>query len=123
MKKINIKAIIAGIAVCAVGSTLSAIAVAIIIPGEIEDLFSSNTFLIPALLMGIFLTITGGYITSRIAKANEYLNSGLLGIVGVLISLLSISDLPVWVNIVEIGSSIPCALLGAYLARLKGYKS
>ncbi|WP_428380980.1 hypothetical protein [Nevskia ramosa] len=84
------------------------------------DAFSmSAPYLTGAMIIGLLTTVFGGYIAARVAKREPYLNSSLLGVVGVLIGLALGADLPVWYNATALLLTIPASLLGGHFARGK----
>ena len=78
----------------------------------------SQSFLIGSLILGTLSTIAGGYVAARIAKKEPYLNSGAIGVLGVLYgALFPMEDYPAWFSVIGYVSTIPAAVLGGHLAQ------
>lgn len=79
----------------------------------------SLPYLIACMIFGLLSTVLGGYLAARIAKKEPYINSGLLGAVGIAIGLFLAEGLPLWFNAASFLLTIPVALLGGHVAKVK----
>lgn len=96
-------------------------------PDEIDEVVKritqNGTFLITSFVIGLSLSAVGGYVAARIAGKDYYLNSGLVGVVGVLAGLLSLSNAyPIWFNVGGLILIVPAALYGGRLAESRAGK-
>ena len=133
MGKVSVKGIVIGIIVTVVLDVLAGIGLMIALGGppisegmtqkEINEAINAFTHTVGVLagsmVLGLLTTALGGYLAARIAKRGAYLNSGLLGVVGILIGMLFAKDLPLWFNALAFVLIIPAALVGGHLAKLK----
>lgn len=83
------------------------------------ELGNSTLYLITCLVLGLLVTVFGGYIAARIAKKAQYINSGLVGLAGIIIGIFMADGLPLWFSTISFLSIIPAALLGGYFARVR----
>ena len=108
----------------------------------ISKLFSTLTaaskwitgyLLVSHFLINAGFAILGGYIAGRIAKQNEYLHAGVVSICGVLANIgiimltLKYFNFPIIETIITIIklllTTLPYAMVGAHLARVKNIKT
>jgi hypothetical protein len=80
---------------------------------------TDTNFLLFALVCGTLSTVVGGYIAARLAKGATYLNSGMFGVIGIVIGLLVGGEYPLWFSVLAYIPILPSALLGGYLAGLR----
>jgi len=131
MKRVSIKGIAIGIfcdlflsLILGIGLTIAFVDSSLINqpPERLESallkLSNSYLYLITCLVLGIMVTVFGGYIAARIAKQAQYINSGLVGLAGIIIGIFMADGLPLWYSIISSLSIIPAALLGGYFARV-----
>jgi hypothetical protein len=78
---------------------------------------STNSLLV-TMLMGNLITMIGGFTAARIAQSDFYLNSGAIGLCGLLIGVLFSKGYPLWFNAIALVLVVPAALLGGHLARI-----
>jgi hypothetical protein len=71
------------------------------------------------IIVGTVSTVVGGYIAARVAKKAIYLNSSMVGLIGIVIGLLSGDEHPLRFNVLASIFILPSALLGGYLAGLR----
>jgi hypothetical protein len=75
------------------------------------------------LTLGLFLgtasTVLGGYLAARLANSVPYWNALAFGVLGLLISMIGSGDLPTWFKVVGLLLTLPAALLGGHLAKLR----
>ena len=76
----------------------------------------SQGYLTMGLVVGSLFVVLGGFIVGRIAREARLLNGTALGVVDLLIGLTYLGQLPVWYHVTSVCVTIPCALLGAWLA-------
>jgi hypothetical protein len=68
---------------------------------------------------GALSNVIGGYMAARLAKEAIYLNSGMIGVIIIVIGLLAGGESPLWFTVLAYISTLPSALLGGYLAGLR----
>jgi hypothetical protein len=83
----------------------------------VEALSRNPAYLRTALVLGTASTVVGGFLVARIARRIPYFNALAYGLLGVVLSMLTTGDLPMWFRVVGIGLTVPAALLGAYFAK------
>lgn len=71
------------------------------------------------LLLGTASTVLGGYLAARLARSMPYYNALAFGLLGILISMIGSGDLPTWVKVVGLGLSLPAAVLGGHIAKMR----
>jgi Zn-dependent protease with chaperone function len=82
-------------------------------------LFQDTRFLTLLLVFGIASTVLGGYLAARLARSVPYFNALAFGVLGLLASVMTSNDLPLWSKIVGFGLTLPAALLGGHIAKLQ----
>jgi hypothetical protein len=85
----------------------------------LQVLFQDSRYLIFALFFGTASTVLGGYLAARLARAVPYFNALAFGVLGLTVSMLTSGDLPTWFKIIGFGITLPAALLGGHLAKLR----
>jgi predicted membrane channel-forming protein YqfA (hemolysin III family) len=85
----------------------------------ITALTKGNSFLIFNMIIGSLTTVLGGYIAGRVAKREIYLNSGVIGLVGIAFGIMFGDHYPTWYNLAAFITVVPLALAGGYLAKPK----
>lgn len=88
-----------------------------------QVLYQDVRYLTLGLILGTMSTVLGGYLAARLARAVPYFNALAFGVLGLLISLIGSSELPLWFNIVGLLLTLPAALLGGHIAKLQMSKS
>lgn len=128
MKNISLKGIILGTLATIVLDILGGIVLMMIFfapvgggPGEKMDTASAVAamgagFLISYLIFSTATTVVGGYIAAGVAQRSAYLNSGIIGVIGILLGVFFCGDYPAWFSVLGFASVMPAALLGGYLA-------
>jgi hypothetical protein len=81
----------------------------------VAALIEDRGYLTGVLILGTASTVLGGYLTARLAGGLPYFNALAFGALGVLLGALTSAGLPVWFRVLGLGSTIPAALVGAYL--------
>lgn len=125
-KNIKVKAILLGVLTDVAGSTVTGIVIGIglgialaaqhVPTNEIAIRLHGASVLISSLILGFGFTVLGGYVAGRVAKQSEILHGGIVGAIGILFSLFTISY-PLWYNIVAIIGIVPFGIIGGLLAR------
>jgi hypothetical protein len=85
----------------------------------LEVLFQDARYLTFALIFGTASTVLGGYLAARLARAVPYFNALAFGVLGLTVSMLTSGDLPTWFKIFGFGFTLPAALLGGHIAKLR----
>jgi hypothetical protein len=130
VKRVRFLALLAGLAVDLVGTTVFSVAfgVAAVLlyhsgsepPGlTLERLMSNVPFLLVGYLGGIALTLLGAYVTARLSRPNSVLNTFLFGLIGTLAGFLFISINPLWYTILCELTILPVSLIPGYLLQRK----
>jgi len=84
-----------------------------------QVLMQDVRYLALGLLLGTATTVLGGYLAARLARHMPYYNALAFGVLGVLISTIGAGSLPTWVKVVGLGLSLPAAVLGGHIAKLR----
>jgi hypothetical protein len=89
-------------------------------PEEFDSLLMHSTnILITYEVGGLFFTAMGGFVAGCLAPQARYWNALAVGLVDVLYGLTSVDgNLPAWFNVTGFAATLPCALLGAFVAGL-----
>lgn len=85
----------------------------------VQVLFQDVRYLTLGLVLGTASTVLGGYLAARLARGLPYFNALAFGVLGLLLSIVTSGDLPLWFKIVGFALSLPAAVLGGHLARLQ----
>jgi hypothetical protein len=80
-------------------------------------LLESQAYLTSALIVGSIFVVVGGFIVGRIARQSRMLNGAALGMLDMAIGLTYLGQLPSWYHAIAFSTTLPCALLGAWLAQ------
>jgi hypothetical protein len=86
---------------------------------ELQVLFQDRRYLTSVLIFGTASTVLGGYLAARLAGAVPYFNALAFGVLGLTVSMLTSGDLPTWFKIIAFGITVPAALLGGHIAKLR----
>jgi hypothetical protein len=84
-----------------------------------QVLMQDVRYLTLGLILGTASTVLGGYLAARLARSMPYYNALAFGVLGMLISVIGSGDLPTWLKIVGLGLSLPAAVLGGHIAKLR----
>jgi hypothetical protein len=82
-------------------------------------MFQDTRYLTIALILGTASTVLGGYLAARLAHSMPYFNALAFGVLGLVMSLFTSSDLPVWFKVLGLGLTLPAALAGGHMAKLQ----
>ena len=129
MSEISVKGVLLGVLADVAGSTVSGIIMIPIFGGNIlteemsdkeldeaiHAMTQGNEFLLTSLVVGLIFTVIGGYVAARVAKKGIYLNSGMVGVIGVVLGILLAGETALWFDVAGFISVIPAALVGGYL--------
>lgn len=84
-----------------------------------QVLLQDVRYLTLGLVLGTASTVLGGYLAARLASSMPYWNALAFGVLGLLISMIGSGDLPAWFKIVALLLTLPAAVLGGHLAKLR----
>lgn len=85
----------------------------------LQVLFQDARYLTFALICGTASTVLGGYLAARIGRAVPYFNALAFGVLGLAVSMLTSGDLPTWFKVIGYGFTLPAALLGGHIAKIR----
>lgn len=85
----------------------------------LQVLFQDARYLTFALICGTASTVLGGYLAARLARAVPYFNALAFGLLGLMVSLLTSGDLPLWSKVIGYTLALPAALLGGHIAKVR----
>jgi hypothetical protein len=85
----------------------------------LQVLFQDARYLTFALIFGTGSTVLGGYLAARLARAVPYFNALAFGVLGLTVSVMTSGALPTWFKIIGFGLTLPAALLGGHIAKLR----
>lgn len=131
MRGINIRAIIiASLAVIGVDAISTFLLISLLggpafdasLPDEqinaaMQVLLRNPRYLTSALIFGTASTVLGGFLAARLARTVPYFNALAFGLVGLTLSVITVSDVPAWFQIIGFGVTLPAALLGGHVAK------
>jgi small-conductance mechanosensitive channel len=83
---------------------------------EMEARLQRPVMMIALMIIGLSFTVLGGYVAGRVSKVNQVMHGGIVGSIGIILVLLFWNSAPVWNNIVSLVTTVPCGLLGGWLA-------
>ncbi|MDO3675825.1 hypothetical protein [Paenibacillus ehimensis] len=128
-KNVHFGGVLAGILVDQVASFVSSLLIGTIYvtsnqigPSEISKVYSDTPMLIVYLLVGLFCTGLGGYVSASVAKRDAYFHASIIGVVGAAIGFyysFANFEVPLWYHLIGFVAVIPAALLGGHAAFLK----
>lgn len=84
-----------------------------------QVLLQDVRFLTLGLILGTASTVLGGYLAARLARSVPYWNALAFGVLGLLLSAIGSGDLPTWFKVIGLFFTLPAALLGGHLAKLR----
>jgi hypothetical protein len=84
-----------------------------------QVLMQDVRYLTLGLILGTASTVLGGYLAARLARSMPYYNALAFGVLGMLIGVIGTADVPTWLMVVGLGLSLPAALLGGHIAKLR----
>jgi len=122
MKNISIKAILIGLVALIILDELAATLLVFTLVGEISTesilgIQQDSTYLILRMFVGAIALIGAGYLVEKIAKKQVLINSGILGVISVILTVVLLgSDFPIWYLVLSYLYQWPSAIAGGYLA-------
>ena len=88
-----------------------------------QVLLQDVRYLTLGLILGTASTVLGGYLAARLARSMPYWNALAFGVLGLLISSIGSGDLPAWFKVIGLLLTLPAAVLGGHLAKLRMSRS
>jgi hypothetical protein len=82
-------------------------------------LYQDARYLTFALIFGTASTVLGGYLAARLARAVPYFNALAFGVLGLILGVLTMPDVPAWFKVLGFGLTLPAALLGGHIAKTR----
>jgi len=125
MKNISIKGILLGLVTLVLLDSIGAFALTMAFAGDltetaVTELNTDTTFLILRSLVGVFSLIFGGFITAKVARHAVYINSGIVGVLSLMLTVLAYdASLPLWFNLFGFLFLMPAALTGGFIVYRK----
>ena len=121
MKHISIKAILLGLLALIIldevgGKLLTWVMVGDLSIEIIKEIQSDTLFLILRMFVGAAALVGAGYIAEKIAKKTNLVNSGIIGVISVIITVLVLNDsYPIWYLVFSYLYQWPSAIAGGYI--------
>ena len=84
-----------------------------------QVLLQDVRYLTLGLILGTASTVLGGYLAARLARSVPYWNALAFGVLGLLISAIGSGDLPTWFKLIGLLLTLPAALIGGHIAKLR----
>lgn len=84
-----------------------------------QVLLQDARYLMLGMILGTASTVLGGYLAARLAGSVPYFNAAAFGVLALLISSIGAGELPAWFKIMGLLLTLPAALLGGHLAKLR----
>lgn len=85
----------------------------------LQVLFQDARYLTYALICGTASTVLGGYLAARLARTVPYFNALAFGVLTLTVDLLTAGDVPTWFKVMGFGLTLPAALLGGHIAKVR----
>jgi hypothetical protein len=121
MKNISIKGILLGLVSLIIIDELGGVLLTFVLAGDItteirKAIQSDTLFLILRMFVGAAALIAAGFISEKLAKSNGVINSAIIGLISVILTVLALGDAyPLWYLILSYLYQFPSALLGGYI--------
>ena len=121
MKNISIKGILLGLVSLIIIDELGGVLLTLVLAGDVTAdirtaIQSDTLFLILRMFVGAAALVAAGFISEKLAKSNGLINSCIIGIVSVIITVLVLGDTyPLWYLILSYIYQFPSALAGGYI--------
>lgn len=119
MKNISFKAVLIGFIALLIIDSVGDMLLTFIMSGTISaevsrELWTTTSFLIWRTIVAILALAAAGHIAARIAASAYFLNSGIVGTLALIVTILVYGETwPLWFGISAISTQIPGCLLGA----------
>jgi hypothetical protein len=128
-RRINIKAVALGVLTDIGGSLIAILALGVIAGGilaaqgvpedELDVRLQGPVYLVSSLIVGLGLTVLGGFVAGRVSKKSEVMHGGLVGGVCFVLGLVLwpfLPPLPLWYYVPCYLGTVPSGMLGGRLA-------
>jgi len=121
MKNVSIKGILLGLVSLIVIDELGGILLTLALAGDISKeiraaLQLDTLFLILRMFVGAAALVCAGFISEKISKSNGLINSSIVGIISVILTILALGDTyPLWYLLLSYLYQFPSALAGGYI--------
>lgn len=122
MKNVSIKGILLGLVSLIVLDELGGILLTLALAGDVSTdtrtaIQSDTLYLILRMFVGAAALIGAGFISEKMAKSAGLVNSGIVGIVSVILTVWVLGDThPLWYLVLSYLYQFPSALAGGYIA-------
>ena len=83
---------------------------------EMEARLQRPAVTIALMIVGLGFTVLGGYVAGKISKIRQVMHGGIVGVVGIVLTLLSWGSAPLWYDIAALATVVPCGMLGGRIA-------
>jgi hypothetical protein len=87
------------------------------ISAAMQVLLQDSRYLTIGLILGTLSTVLGGFLAASFARAVPYFNALAFGVLGLVVSVLTIAEVPTWFKVIGFALTVPAALLGGHLAK------
>ncbi|MBD1557140.1 hypothetical protein HC752_09325 [Vibrio sp. S9_S30] len=84
----------------------------------VEAFEKQTSFLVFMTIVGLLLSVLGGYISARYGKEEPYKNAIAYGVITITLGIFVAEYDPLWVDVVAYVTAIPLALLGGHLFKI-----
>ncbi|MFT5758292.1 MAG: hypothetical protein ACI9LM_003031 [Alteromonadaceae bacterium] len=121
MKNVSIKGILLGLVSLIVLDEFGGILLTLVLAGDIsKDIIVAmqhdTLFLIFRMFVGAAALVGAGFISEKVAKSSGVINSVIIGIVSVILTVLVLGDTyPLWYLVLSYLYQFPSALAGGYI--------
>jgi len=129
MKNISIKGVLLGLIALIVLDELGAILLTLALAGDISTNIRAEMqydvlFLVLRMFVGALALVGAGFISEKVANNCTLINSGIVGIVSVVLTVLVLGDTyPVWYLVLSYLYQFPFALAGGYIYTKKNQQT
>jgi CBS domain containing-hemolysin-like protein len=89
------------------------------VKAAMQVLLQDTRYLTSTLILGTASTVLGGFLAARFARSVPYFNALAFGLLGLVVSVFTVDDVPTWFKIIGFALTLPAALLGGYFAKLR----
>ncbi len=121
MKIFSIVGILVGVVALIVLDTLGGLLLTKGFIGELtkeaaKEIQSDTLFLVLRMFVGAFALVGAGYIVEKIAKKEDLINSGILGVISVALTVWALdTSYPIWYLVLSYLYQWPSAIAGGYI--------
>ena len=127
MKNVSIKGILLGLVSLIVIDELGGILLTLALAGDIStDIRTAmqfdTLFLILRMFVGAAALVGAGFISERVFKSSGIINSGIVGIISVILTVMVLDDTyPLWYLVLSYLYQFPSALAGGYICSKRNH--